>query len=500
MSQPRILVLSDVSVGYAVPQMLLMAKSIGALLNAKVTLVEPDMKGRLELAEEEGIEFRRISTRNPPHDLVFHVEYARAMNEIYRQIKPDVLLVFNAAVLPPLLLNADKPKCVIYYMLESLDHQIGFGGQHFFDLNRMASGLIDLVIVPERRRYAVDAARLGWHDLPTVEVLNIGSGTVPRRALPDRCRFLFAGTLNSHTGFDWMTDERLRDLQIDVAGPCDSQESRDLVAQFLSQSSGAQRRYLGLLPHRELLSRLHAYAYRLVFWSASDINTLYASPNKFFESISCGVPPISTPHPQMLEINRRYRCSIIASQFTRDAAVEAILDAEEIFYTEGYLRLLNGCALAAGEEINWPAQFKPVADFLAGRFPGAVQPKPFEQSPTEPADPENSTLAALWRNHRPKRAVNGVMADAYSDHEHERPSAAQRSTIAPLETADDRLDPEWYLETYPDVRMLGMTAREHFEWLGRQLGRFPNSEAADRAINSKLSQERQDSASHVAAN
>jgi hypothetical protein len=362
MRKLQVLLLSDVTLGYAVPQMILMARSLGELFKAHVTIVEPDMKGRNDLMAVDGITFRRISTRNPPHDPVFQIEYARAINRIYQEIQPDVLVVFNAAVLAPLLLNRERPNLVLYYMLESLDHQYQMGGEHFIEVNRMATQFIDLVIVPERRRFAVDAARINWESLPVVEVLNIGSEVRDRRTLPDRCRFLFAGTLNSHTGFDWLLDERLSHLEIDVAGPTDSAESRQLLDQFLSTGGGStKRRYFGLIPHHRLLSQLHEYAFRMVFWTATDINTLYASPNKFFESIAYSLPPVSTPHPQMLEVNREYRCSLLSQDFSREEMVACLLDAQRIFDTPGYARLLEGCRRASREKLNWSAQFAKVA-------------------------------------------------------------------------------------------------------------------------------------------
>ena len=482
MSGLRVLLLSDVTVGYAVPQMILMARGIGNVLDARVTIVEPDMKGRLELCEVEGIEFRRISTRNPPHDLVFHIEYVRAMNEIYREIQPDVLVVFNAAVLPPLLLNKHRPKCVIYYMLESIDHQLAVGGQHFFDLNRMASKSIDLVVVPERRRYAVDAARLGWQDKPVLEVLNIGSDIVPRMSMPDRCRFLFAGTLNKHTCLDWLSDDRLAHLDIDIAGPCDSQESRDLVADFLSRASGdAQRRYLGLMSHAHLLERLEDYAYRLVFWNASDINTLYASPNKYFESISHCLPPIATPHPQMLEINRLYRCSILSSNFSQEAVVDAMLDAERIFYSDGYVRLLKGCVAASFDALQWPAQFVGVEQFVRKIF--CIGPEAGTKPGREPLMAREQTrVELLWRNSRPARMMregDEQQGPRSGPPEHAVSAKASAEKLPSLAPSDqDGVDVEWYLQAYPDVRALGMGAQEHFDWIGKKLGRAPNPGAS----------------------
>lgn len=35
-------------------------------------------------------------------------------------------------------------------------------------------------------------------------------------------------------------------------------------------------------------------------------------------------------------------------------------------------------------------------------------------------------------------------------------------------------DPEWYLQTYPDVAQVGMDPVEHYVWIGKRLGRRPN--------------------------
>ena len=379
--QQKILILSDVTVGSAVPQITLLAQSLAAELRAKVTIAEPDMKGRPYFYSDPAINVCRISTRMPPHHQLFLTEYARSLTKIYQEISPDILIVMNAAVLPPLLLGRHKPNMVVYYMLESLEHQIALGGQHFFDMNRMATSLIDLILVPEKRRFSVDSACLGWQDLPVLEILNVGTDEARLRTSSSNiCRFLFAGTLNKATGFDWLTDERLSDIHIDVAGPTDSETSKELLAAFLANRNGSgQRRYLGLLPHDELVARMHDYAYRLVIWNADDINSFFASPNKYFESIANHVPPVCSPHPQLLESNGKYRCSILADGFEREDVVGAILDAVSIFHTDGYGRLLQGCATAAEEEYLWPHQFRKILDAIQNHTRKKPRWKAFQQ-------------------------------------------------------------------------------------------------------------------------
>src|SRR5439155_18299832 len=117
---------------------------------------------------------------------------------------------------------------------------------------------------------------------------------------PTECAFLHAGTLGPQTYCTELLDEELRELRIDFAGPADDDETRALVAR-IAEFRGSKR-YLGLLPTSHLHEIMPQYAYRLVLWRPDDYQTLYASPNKMFESIAAGIPPICTPHPQCVEV------------------------------------------------------------------------------------------------------------------------------------------------------------------------------------------------------
>lgn len=41
----------------------------------------------------------------------------------------------------------------------------------------------------------------------------------------------------------------------------------------------------------------------------------------------------------------------------------------------------------------------------------------------------------------------------------------------------ERVDAEWYLEYYPDVQLLDMAAEDHYQWIGKRMGRKPNPAA-----------------------
>src|SRR5436309_9760821 len=194
MSAPlRIVALSDVTIGYAVPQIAAMASALcDHYAPAEGFIFEPDMKGRREMAAVSGVTITRLATRMPPHDEAFHVEYNIQLRRALDRIQPNVVVFLNASVVPALLLCRNKPGFVIYYMLESLSHQLASGGQAYLDLNQMVRDWVDVVVVPERRRAALDLERLNWPAKPVVEMLNVAAVGLPPFAAPTECAFLHA--------------------------------------------------------------------------------------------------------------------------------------------------------------------------------------------------------------------------------------------------------------------------------------------------------------------
>jgi hypothetical protein len=240
------------------------------------------------------------------------------------------------------------------------------GGALFYDMNRMAANLIDLVLVPEIRRFQFDRVRLQWPEIPAVEVLNVSPDPGLVEPQQTGCRFLYAGTLSREGGMDFLLDERLRHLNIDVVGPVDSAEARDFVNRFTAPTGGESgvRRYLGLVPHSQVLEMLPRYSYRIVVWKAETLNSYFASPNKFFESIAYGVPPVCTPNPQVVDIARKYHCALVSNDWGAASFCHAMADAALIYDTDTYPQLVANCAAATEAEINWTSQFEKVRTAL----------------------------------------------------------------------------------------------------------------------------------------
>lgn len=55
----------------------------------------------------------------------------------------------------------------------------------------------------------------------------------------------------------------------------------------------------------------------------------------------------------------------------------------------------------------------------------------------------------------------------------------------PDATSAQLFDERWYREQYPDVDQLGMDAREHYDWVGRRLGRAPNARATKKKVGDR---------------
>ncbi len=361
----KIATLSDITLGFAAPQIEMLTASLARHFGAdEAVLIEPDMKGRRALLERDGLAFRRIVTRMPPHHGAFHVEYNARIREFLDGYRPDVVVVTNGAVMPGLLLSGRRPRLLVYYMLESLEHQM-LGGAYYREFNEMVRDWVDVIVVPERRRAAFDLIAPEWAAKPLVEVLNVAvRDAPPAREAPERegpVRFLHAGTISPHTYCDALAGLKIDGARVDVAGPQDNDEARGLVRRGVE--SGALRD-LGLLPTERLQAMLADYDYRFVLWRAGDFNSYFASPNKLFETIAAGVPAICTPNPLCADILRRYDCGILMDGWTDEALADAMRRACAIRRTERYAEFVANCHAAVRAELNWDSQFAKLAAVL----------------------------------------------------------------------------------------------------------------------------------------
>lgn len=363
-AKPVILGLSDVALGYGSPQFELILKSLSERYpSARTIAVEPDQKGRLPRMVDGLVDVVRVATHLPPYDGVFQVEYNLSIHEIIAETKPAVIVVSHGWVLPAVLRSRHRPSVLIYYMLESIEHQVKGMGRDAIDLNRWCLALADLVLVPERRRAAADMRAQGWDFDRLIEICNVSE---PQPTLPANLRngkVLYAGGIGHATLSGYMAAEALSAVEFEVAGPAETVDGKEVLSTLVCRPN---IRYIGLLSAAELRSVRAQFAYSIVMWRPDGVNQLYASPNKFFESIAAGVPPICTPHPQCVEFIERYDCGIVVDSWNEHDFIRGVQKAMDIYHTNParYATLVRNCNTAFETELNWKSQFEKIAPYL----------------------------------------------------------------------------------------------------------------------------------------
>ncbi len=360
----KIVVVSDVTIGYGSPQVPLLASSLAQHYpGATVEIVEPVQP---ELAPRHGqfpaFRFHPVTTTDHPHSTVGRAEYIwRATKEVDR-IRPDVLVISCTYCLPVVFRMKRRPKKVIYYSIES----IPFYGEFDVEMNRRAAGLLDLIFFPEENRAVMEIGRCGFAGVPKLVVYNVsnrvGEGKRVLPAAERNGRILYSGTISrGQTFMDYYFSDKVRALPLDMFGPIKG-EAAD--KQRFANATGGALRYRGYVDATTLAGLRPAYAYSIVAWNPDVENQLYAAPNKFFESIADGVPPIAAPHPQCKLILERYGCGMLMADWSFDSFLSALRRGLEMYGGAEWQRMVEACGQAVASELTWDAQFEKLTPYL----------------------------------------------------------------------------------------------------------------------------------------
>lgn len=330
-------------------------------------IIEPDQTNIPPRKESfNNLEIHRVPTSFHIYEnRLGRVEYIAKASKLVEKSKPDVLVIFTTFCLPVLFNLSHRAKLVIYYCLESVSSY----GELDIQMNREISSKVDLIIFPEENRAARFFELCGQNDIPSCVVYNCTNQNDFKDILAPsnrNGRIIHQGRLREDTGLDFFLDQRLQPFPIDLYGIVDG-KNKELILENLSLLLG-EVQYKGSLDHSTLSKIRKNYAYGLVYWKPVDENTLYACPNKFFESIAEGVPPISSPHPQCSLLINRYDCGLLMDDWSFNSFYEKIKEALEFYGSERYYEMVENCKKAILQELNWPAQMKKVERYLKADF------------------------------------------------------------------------------------------------------------------------------------
>jgi hypothetical protein len=307
------------------------------------------------------------------------------------QTRPDVLVLtgFNSLrYLDPATAFATWRPYVIHYALEFLartDMDASTASRH-----QASVKVVDLLLFTEANRRAYYNREFGTTAVPQAMVLNVPPiDRFPVRPATARNGRLLVQSASIQWGLTYpeflATTNRPR-IPVDVYGLIYDGPARILDAPESASAFGV--RYLGAITNAQLSQRRCDYAYSFVAWAPAQFNTLFACPNKLFESIASGVPPITAPHPQCADIVGAYDCGIVMRDWSYGAFCDALDVALTIHGTPRYRELVRNCVHAHRSALNWERQFGTVANFLPDLANHDSSPEGLRYVMKEPAAPK----------------------------------------------------------------------------------------------------------------
>lgn len=363
----KIVGVSDVSVGHGSPQILALMKSlIQRYPGAEAHILEPDQSNIAPYEDPEvQLKALRMDTAFDAYSGLGRREYCVNAAKKVNQLNPDILIIFCTFCLPVLFKLKKKPGFVIYYHLEYAPFYGGFDIQ----MNQVVGNRVDMVIHPEANRATFDIGLCGYKDVPLVTAYNCAGLRKDIQITPATQRnnkILYQGSISRQLTFaDYYVDKRLSGIPIDLYGNITGDDRIGVESSF--HNSRNDIRYHGYLDSQELAVMRKEYAYSIVMWNPVNENFYYACPNKFFESIYDGVPPIAAPHPQCKAIIEQYECGIVMQDWSFESFRLALSKAIDMYGTSEYMRMVENCREAAQSELNWDEQFAKIERHLKSR-------------------------------------------------------------------------------------------------------------------------------------
>lgn len=366
--KPNILAVSDISLGYGSPQILWFLQSLAQKYDTSAHVIETDEQHRplISLADYERLNVVRLSSAQVSWCLSSHLERNHAARLWADENRPEIVVIFSPLQLALLNQIKYKPKLVILYLLE-------------IELNINSHMLqcywhcIDRLIVPELNRGMAVLETIKDKTYPPTSIIyNVARRDLSISPLPANNRngrILYSGSLSSQYTFAEDFTKELKDFPIDIYGPINEAEQDELGPAFEGIRNARQgANYKGYVAGSELRRLLPSYTYSIVRWNPKKgLNYYYACPNKFFEGLAHGVPPISAPHPQCMHLTRQYECGLVAEDFSVEAMAKAIQHGIDLLNTSSYDRMVQNCLEAYDRFFNWDAQFARFAESLPAK-------------------------------------------------------------------------------------------------------------------------------------
>lgn len=356
-----VVVISDVPMGFGSPQVWRLAASLGERFNTGAVVIAPS--GAAPGWSRPGLSLIEIELAAPASHHCGEIEFALAAARELNRIQPRVLVVCAFLGAPALLWLKRKPPLVIYYGYEHTDGVMP-RIEHVF---AGVSPSIDVAVFPEEFRASLDAPRLSLKAKPAAIVYNASTDlAAPTPAAARNGRAFYGGLIDPERTYgDALLGGAFDAAPLDLYGRLEGfDEPAARIAELRARASAVA--YHGLAPNDAAFAEAQSRSVcALVAWAPLTESTYFACPNKFFEAIARGVPPVCAPHPQCVRLVSKYQCGWLMDAFSAAALLSATQRALAAAETPLYAEIVEACAEASRRELNWDAQFAKLDRVLA---------------------------------------------------------------------------------------------------------------------------------------
>lgn len=354
----KLAILSDVSVGYGTPQILRMAESFARIFCAEVHIFEPDQSERPPIAIRDHIDLphvhlTRIYTTAHPFTMEARIEFMKQVADRLCMLHPEILICSSIHRLPILEKIPNWERVEIFYCLEEIDSHYDY----LFPLVQDCK----IIIFPEENRRRIYLERLGMSLLPNdnLVVLNANHPRTARHNGKRQGRIFYGGSFHKDITYaDYFLKPEILKLPVDIYGIVDGYaDSAAIIKQLNGKQGGAHFRGY-MQSDAAFFDLLSSYLYSIVIWNPDREDRYYAAPNKFFDAVASGVPPICAPHPQCVELVKKWNCGILMDDWSFNSFKKTLERALKAADSDYYLELVANCQHAMEYELSWDRQFE----------------------------------------------------------------------------------------------------------------------------------------------
>jgi hypothetical protein len=254
-------------------------------------------------------------------------------------------------VIPILSILKKGIKKITYYMLETPDMY----GEWVKNSHHNLENQVDRIIYIEKNRYVRDSQDFNLKKIPATLYYNsYPVSEKPLSILERNKRSLNYGTLTSrHTYLSWYQEPQIQKFPIDLIGQ---------ISEPFTPSD--QIRKFDRVPHDLISAVVRNYSYVITVWNEHERRSRFAPSNKFFEAVSLGVPVISAPHPQHVEVIRELGCGIVMNDWKLESFEQALEEAQKLIAGDKYAELVEGCFRFAHSRYGPKANSQKLIEFL----------------------------------------------------------------------------------------------------------------------------------------